>query len=64
MVQFDWSILVDAADLEVLLLVLEIPHKKCLLKMKMYRQHIPFILMLAAQHTDIGSKIFVRILNV
>ena len=30
MAQFDWPILVDAADLEVVL-VLEIPHNKCLL---------------------------------
>ena len=32
MAQFDWSILVDAVDLEVVLVVLEIPHHNCLLK--------------------------------
>ena len=34
--QFDWSILVDAADLEVILVVLKIPHDNCLLNMKMF----------------------------
>ena len=32
MTQFNWSILVDAADLELVLVVLEIPHHNCLLK--------------------------------
>ena len=34
MVQFNWSILVDAADVEVVLMVLEIPDHNCLLEMK------------------------------
>ena len=51
MAQFGWSILMDAADLEavlVVLLVLEILHNKYLLKMMMYRQYLPFILRLGA----------------
>ena len=48
MSQFDWSILVDAADLEVMFVVLEVPHCNCLLKVKMYRQHLPFRLRFSA----------------
>ena len=48
MSQFDWSILVDAGDLEVMFVVLEVPHRNCLLKVKMYRQHLPFTLRFSA----------------
>ena len=55
MAQFDWSILVDAADLEMVLVVLEISNYNSLLEINMYRQYRTSLLYSGSVHnTDIG----------